>query len=68
MYSTITFSWNDAKKTLTLHEREGSFPGMFNERKFNIIWVEINKGEGMDTAEIPDKEVIYKGKKVVLKM
>lgn len=27
-YSTITFKWNDAKKTLTIEDRKGSFPGI----------------------------------------
>jgi alpha-D-xyloside xylohydrolase len=68
MYSTITFSWNDAKKILTINKREGSFPGMLNERKFSIIRVNKDKGAGMDTVAIPDKQVIYNGKKVMVKM
>ena len=27
-YSTITFTWNDAKRRLTINDRRGSFPGM----------------------------------------
>jgi alpha-D-xyloside xylohydrolase len=67
-YSTITFIWDETKKTLTIEDREGSFPGMIDERKFNIIRVGKNKGTGMDTDETPDKKVIYKGRKLVVKM
>jgi alpha-D-xyloside xylohydrolase len=68
MYSTITFHWNDAKKTLTINKRKGSFPGMLNERKFSIVYVKKNRGAGMDTVATPDKQVIYNGKKVMVKM
>ncbi len=36
LYSTIRFSWDDSKKVLTIDEREGSYPGMINERKFEV--------------------------------
>jgi alpha-D-xyloside xylohydrolase len=68
VYSTITFTWNNSKRTLTINDRKGNFPGMPVERKFNIIGVDKNKGLGMDTAEKFDKEVTYSGKKVVVKL
>lgn len=36
MYSTITFTWDNTKKELTISDRAGTFPGMLKERKFNI--------------------------------
>ncbi len=51
IYSTISFSWNDVKKTLTISDRMGSFPEMPDERKFNIVLVSKNKGTGMDAIE-----------------
>ena len=68
MCSTINFNWNEDKKTLTINEREGSFPGMLNERKFNIVYVNKTKGIGMDTNETPDRQVTYRGKKILVKM
>jgi alpha-D-xyloside xylohydrolase len=68
VYSTITFTWNNAKKVLTINDRKGTFPGMSAERKFNIISVAKNKGLGLDVAEKFDKEVTYTGKKVVVKL
>jgi alpha-D-xyloside xylohydrolase len=57
VYSTITFAWDDAKRTLTISDRNGSFPGMLNERKFNIVIV----------TNQANKVVSYTGKKVVVK-
>ena len=67
LYSTITFNWNDGSKTLTISDREGSFPGMLAERKFNILIVKPGKMNKMD-AEKYDKTIIYKGKRVNVKL
>lgn len=66
-YSTITFTWNDTKKTLTISDRKGAFPGMLTSRKFNIVRVTKNKGTGVSEAEKSDKEVTYLGEKVVVR-
>jgi len=68
VYSTISFTWNDAKKTLTIADRKGTFPGMLAERKFNIVRVSKNKGTGVATVEKFDQVVSYTGKKVVVKL
>jgi alpha-D-xyloside xylohydrolase len=65
-YSTITFTWYDVKKELAISDRKGSFPGMLNERKFNIVKVSTNNGIGIDIVEKHDKIVTYEGKKVVI--
>jgi alpha-D-xyloside xylohydrolase len=67
-FATITFSWNDAKKALTINDRKGSFTGMLAERKFNIIKVAKNRGTGMDVVEKFDNVVTYNGKKLVVKL
>jgi alpha-D-xyloside xylohydrolase len=67
MYATITFNWNDAKKTLTISDRKGSFPGMLAERKFKVVVVGKNQGVGDNTTDKFDKVIAYSGKKVVLK-
>jgi alpha-D-xyloside xylohydrolase len=68
IYSTITFTWDDAKKTLTISDRNGSFPGMLNERSFNIVVVGKNKGVGENVTSQADKLITYTGKKVVVKL
>jgi alpha-D-xyloside xylohydrolase len=67
IYSTITFTWDDAKKVLTIGDRRGEFPGMLSERKFKIVRVGKNKGTGMDEVKRYDKEVLYTGKKILVK-
>jgi alpha-D-xyloside xylohydrolase len=67
IFSTITFDWADKKKTLTINDRKGSFPGMLNNRKFNIVIVSAGKGGGENAAAQPDKEATYLGKKLTLK-
>ena len=37
VYSTITFSWNDKARKLTIGARKGDFPGMLKSRQFTII-------------------------------
>lgn len=60
MSSTIKFLWNDAKKELTIAKREGTFPGMLTQRKFNVVAV----GQ---TSSAQIKTVDYNGARVVLK-
>ena len=68
IYSTITFTWDNAQKTLTISDQKGSFPEMLNERKFNIVKVSKNNGVGMNKIEEYDKIITYNGKKVVVKL
>lgn len=37
VYTTIAFTWNDRSRTLTIGERQGSFPGMLQTRQFNVV-------------------------------
>ena len=67
-YATIAFNWNDKKKTLTIGDRNGTFPGMLAERKFNIVVVAKNKGIGSENTIKYDKVVNFNGKKVVIKL
>ena len=36
IYSTITFRWDDRNHTLTIANRQGNYPGMLQQRHFNI--------------------------------
>ncbi len=63
-FATIPLEWNEAKQTLTIGKRTGSFPGMLNERTFNIVWVSDNHGAGIPITEKPNKVVHYNGKAV----
>ena len=36
VYATIRFDWNDQARTLTIAERQGSYPGMLSSRQFTV--------------------------------
>ncbi|MBR1668445.1 MAG: DUF5110 domain-containing protein [Bacteroidaceae bacterium] len=56
-FATIRMAWNDAKRTLTLDARQGSFEGMLKERTFVVQML-----NGATTT------VTYSGKKVTVKL
>ncbi len=68
IYSTITFTWNNAKKVLTIGKRMGSFPGMLKERKFRIVVVTPKEGIGMVPVNNYNKVINYDGKDVSVKL
>jgi len=56
-YATILFQWNNATSTLTIGERQGSYPGMLKARQFVIV--------------LPDgtsKTVDYTGQKIEISL
>lgn len=63
VYSTIAFNWNDKKKTLTIGDRKGSFPGMLTERKFNLEIVDMPKESEGNSGKKTNKMITYSGKK-----
>jgi alpha-D-xyloside xylohydrolase len=65
-FSTISFSWNDAKRQLIIDKRKGSFPGMLEKRSFQIVIVGKDKGNGLEISKTTDKVVRYQGTKKVI--
>ncbi|MBZ5545627.1 MAG: DUF5110 domain-containing protein [Acidobacteriia bacterium] len=65
-YATIAFQWDDAKRTLTISDRKGSFPGMLENRTFRIVFVGEGHGAGIAPTGQPDKIVKYSGKQVTV--
>ncbi len=53
MYSTIAMTFDNGKKTLTINDREGAFPGMLESRTFRV--------KDMSTGSVYN--VDYKGEK-----
>jgi len=62
VYATIPLHWDDAKQTLTIGERKGTFPGMLMERRLQIVFVRENHGAGITAESKPDKVLSYSGK------
>jgi alpha-D-xyloside xylohydrolase len=67
VYAVIPLTWNDAKKTLVIGDRQGSFPGMPAERTFQVVIVREAHGTGVDVTPDPDKTVLYSGKRIEVK-
>ncbi|HET9571054.1 MAG TPA: TIM-barrel domain-containing protein [Bacteroidales bacterium] len=64
--STIRFQWNNKQKSLTIDKRMGKYPGMLEDRTFNIVIVRPNKGQGGELTVQPDKLVKYNGNKLTV--
>ncbi len=62
----ISFNWNDAARTLTIGDRQGSFPGMLTARTFNVVLVDKNKPVAFSFASTPNQTANYDGKAVTL--
>jgi alpha-D-xyloside xylohydrolase len=60
-YSTISFTYNEAKKEVTIGERKGDFAGMVKERTFHVVFIGKEKTKGFDSNPVPDATVSYKG-------
>lgn len=68
-YATIDFQYNDAQKTLTVGARKGSFDGMLQKRRFNVVLVQAQKNQGISLDKAPKgKMVKYAGQTVTVKL
>jgi alpha-D-xyloside xylohydrolase len=67
-YTTITFGWNDADKTLRIGYRIGLFQGMITNREFKIHLISKGKNAGAVVGETFDKIVPYSGKETIVKI
>lgn len=66
-YSMIPFSYDDASGVLCIGEREGDFPGMLKQRKFNIIKVSESTPVGYARGN-RGVEVTYDGRRQEIKL
>ena len=64
-FSTINFYWDDAKRTLRIAGRSGSFKGMLKKRQFRIVVVNEQSGPGHQPMR-GARAVAYKGKKMTV--
>ncbi len=66
-FSKIRLEYNDKTNELTIADREGSFPGMQSDRKFNIVKVDAAHPVA-DAIKAKGKLVNYNGRKAVVKL
>lgn len=67
-YAKFSFSWDDKRKTLTVSDTKGSFPGMLKHRVLNIVLVKQGHGTGVNIETVIDKSVSYYGKHLVIQL
>jgi alpha-D-xyloside xylohydrolase len=60
-YATVTFTWDDAGKKLSIGDRNGSYTGMPASRTFNVVFVDSTHGTGADVSTTIDQVVKYDG-------
>ena len=66
-FSEIKFSWDEARHTLSIAPRKGSFKGMLQSRKFNLVLVGADSGKGNQPMKI-NKTINYNGKAVSVQL
>jgi len=64
--ATVTLTWDDAKKTLSIGERKGTFPGMVNQRIFRVVVATPDNAQGIGEAKTT-QDVDYTGKAAAVK-
>jgi alpha-D-xyloside xylohydrolase len=63
-HSVIPLRWDDHDSALIIGAREGSFPGMAENRKFRVVLVRDGHGEGINATGAANAEIDYEGKEV----
>ena len=56
VYATIPMTWNDKQRALTIGDRQGSYPGMIQQRRFTVVFPDGSS-----------QEVSYDGKETVVR-
>jgi alpha-D-xyloside xylohydrolase len=63
-HATLLMHWDDAAKTLSLGERQGSFPSMLARRTFHIVVVGHDHGVGIAPSPAADRTLTYDGSRL----
>jgi len=67
-YATIDIKYSDATHTLTISDRKGSFDGMLQSRRFNVVLVTPQSHSALNLDNPAGKMVEYSGKAVSVKL
>ncbi|MBN1404864.1 MAG: DUF5110 domain-containing protein [Opitutales bacterium] len=60
-FSRSSLVWDDAKRTLSISAREGSFPGMAEKRTLSVVLATEDKAAGKEISTSVDKTLTYSG-------
>ena len=67
-YATIDFVYDNAHRTLTIGNRKGSFNGMLNNRRFNVVLIDPSNVQPLNMEQPKGKLVSYAGKALKVKL
>lgn len=67
-YSLIPLSWNDRTQTLRIGDRKGSFPGMLEKRRLQVVLIDRKSNTGFSFDPKPTAETTYSGQAVELRL
>ncbi len=67
-FSRIPLTYNERDRALTIGTRQGQFPGMLQQRTFEIVWVDREQPAALDFEAAPATSVTYDGSEVVVRM
>ena len=67
-YATIDIRYDDKTRTLTLGQRKGSFKGMLQKRRFNVVLVSGQNARPLNLENPDGRLVEYVGKEVKVKL
>ncbi|QEC45191.1 TIM-barrel domain-containing protein [Pseudobacter ginsenosidimutans] len=68
IHSTIDLNWDDRKKTFTIGDRNGSFPGMPEIRIFRLVLMDRSPMSENELTTKAGKRIEYSGKKLSVKL
>ena len=61
-YATIDISYDDARKTVTIGRRNGTFKGMLKQRRFNVVYITPDNARPLNLENPEGMMVHYDGK------
>jgi alpha-D-xyloside xylohydrolase len=67
MYAVIPLHWNEARRTLTVGDQKGTYPGSPATREFTVVVVRDGHGAGGELTASPDTRIVYRGKRLTVR-
>ena len=67
-YATIDIRYDDAARTVSFSQRQGSFPGMLKKRRFNIVLVSKDAPQPLNLENPEGRLVQYGGKAMTIQL
>ena len=68
MWAVIDISYDDASKTVSFSDRQGQFPGMLKNRRFNVVLITKDAPKPLNLDNPEGTMVNYNGKAVTCKL